>query len=244
MRGGRRAGVAATRRAAGVRDRGQGLLAPGDQGPRLLCDHRVRRRRGQRRRRRPAQRQARLAAIRPPAGDGAAQRHRPHPTTLARKNANEVSNNTLFNCTFYGSEGHPLKHAAGSGMLFENNLIEWTDWSATTRPPYFDPDVYNFLWGTYGSGAMTFEILARACSRRPPWCGATPSPLGPIGGLQITSDNVLTELNHAPYELAIQEDGRSPSPSPSPLPSPSPSPRYDSRSGGRRARADERPLSR
>ena len=87
-----------------------------------------------------------------------------HPTTLARKNANEVSNNTLFNCTFYGSDGHPLVHAAGSGMLFENNLIEWTDWSAvTTRPlAFFDPDMYNFLWGTYGSGSMTFGDLGEA----------------------------------------------------------------------------------
>ena len=58
-----------------------------------------------------------------------------HPTTLARKKTADTSNNTVFNCTFFGAEGHPLINVAGSGITFENNLVEWTDWSAVTSAP-------------------------------------------------------------------------------------------------------------
>lgn len=46
-----------------------------------------------------------------------------HPTTLARKRNAEGSNNTVFNVTMVGSEGHPLINTAGAGMTFENNLV-------------------------------------------------------------------------------------------------------------------------
>ena len=57
------------------------------------------------------------------------------PTTLARKRGAEASNNTLFNCTFFGSESHPLINTAGSGMTMDNNLIEWCHSAHHQRQP-------------------------------------------------------------------------------------------------------------
>ena len=108
------------------------------------------------------------------------------PVTLRRKATSEArgaANLTLYNCTFYGSEGHPQVNSGGSGVLFENNLFEWSDWSAVTTKPqayfdpisphispylpsspqispqaYFDPTQATSAFGKYGSGAMTIEM--------------------------------------------------------------------------------------
>ena len=133
-----------------------------------------------------------------------------HPTTLARKRGNTASNNTLFNCSFFGAEGHPLINSAGSGMVFDNNLIEWTDWSAvTTRPvAYFDETIENGMFGRYGSGAMTLEVDRSTLLEAPNFVRRnTIHHSGPSVGLAITADNVHSELNHVSYQYAIQEDG-------------------------------------
>ena len=41
-----------------------------------------------------------------------------HPTTLASKKTTTSCNNTLFNTSFFGSEGYPLINTAGSGVTF------------------------------------------------------------------------------------------------------------------------------
>ena len=58
-----------------------------------------------------------------------------HPTTLARKRGAEAAGNVLFNCTFFGAEGHPLINSAGSGITFDNNLIEYAK-SPQLSSPY------------------------------------------------------------------------------------------------------------
>ena len=132
-----------------------------------------------------------------------------HPTTLARKGA-DASNNTLYNCSFFGAEGHPLINSAGSGMVFENNLVEWTDWSAvTTRPQaFFDPSIENGIWGRYGSGAMTLEMDRSTLLDAPNLVIRNHiHHSGPSVGLAITSDNVHSRLNRISHQFAIQEDG-------------------------------------
>ena len=133
-----------------------------------------------------------------------------HPTTLARKKGADSSNNTLFNCSFFGAEAHPLINSAGSGMRFENNLVEWTDWSAvTTRPvAFFDPSITNSIWGKYGSGAMTLEMDRSTLLDAPNWIVRNHiHHSGPSVGLAITSDNVHSRLNRISHQFAIQEDG-------------------------------------
>ena len=92
-------------------------------------------------------------------------------------------------------------------MTFENNLIEWTDWSAvTTRPvAYFQPDLENGMFGKYGSGAMTLEVDRSTLLSAPNWVRRnTIRHSGPSVGLAITSDNVHSELNHISHQYAIQ----------------------------------------
>ena len=132
------------------------------------------------------------------------------PTTLARKRGDDGANNTLLNCSFFGAESHPLINVAGSGVTFENNLVEWTDWSAvTTRSvAYFDPTAANSIWGKYGSGAMTLEMDRSALLRYPNYIRRnTIRHSGPSVGIAITSDNVHSELNRVSHQYAIQEDG-------------------------------------
>lgn len=134
-----------------------------------------------------------------------------HPTTLARKKSSDSSANELFNCSFFGAEGHPLINSAGSGMLFDNNLVEWTDWSAvTTRAvAYFDATTENNIWGKYGSGAMTLEIDRSIILDAPNRLRRNSvHHSGPSVGLAITADNVHSELNHVSHQYAIQEDVR------------------------------------
>lgn len=95
-------------------------------------------------------------------------------------------------------------------MTFENNLIEWTDWSAvTTRPvAFFDPTEENGIWGKYGSGAMTLEMDRSTLLDAPNVVRRNSIHYsGPSVGLAITSDNVHSELNHVSHQYAIQEDG-------------------------------------
>ena len=117
---------------------------------------------------------------------------------------------TLYNCSFFGAEGHPLINSAGSGMVFENNLVEWTDWSAvTTRPQaFFDPSIENGIWGRYGSGAMTLEMDRSTLLDAPNLVIRNHiHHSGPSVGLAITSDNVHSRLNRISHQFAIQEDG-------------------------------------
>jgi len=107
--------------------------------------------------------------------------------------------------SFFGAEAHPLINSAGSGMRFENNLIEWTDWSAvTTRPvAFFDPTIENSIWGRYGSGAMTLEIDRSTILDAPNWLVRNHiHHSGPSVGLAITSDNVHTRLNRVSHQYA------------------------------------------
>ena len=88
---------------------------------------------------------------------------------------------------------------------FENNLIEWTDWSAvTTRPvAFFDPTIENGIWGRYGSGAMTLEIDRSTILDAPNWLVRNHiHHSGPSVGLAITSDNVHTRLNRVSHQYA------------------------------------------
>ena len=106
-----------------------------------------------------------------------------------------------------GAEAHPLINSAGSGMTFENNLIEWTDWSAvTTRPvAFFDPTIENSIWGKYGSGAMTLEIDRSIILDAPNWLIRNHiHHSGPSVGLAITSDNVHSRLNRVSHQYALQ----------------------------------------
>jgi hypothetical protein len=131
------------------------------------------------------------------------------PTTLARKTGTGTANNTLFNCTFFGTEGHPLINSAGSGVVFDNNLVEWTDWAAvTTRPQaYFDPSAANDVFGKFGSGAMTLEIDRSQTLEAPNYVRRNRvRHSGPSVGVAISSDNVHTELNHISHQYALQED--------------------------------------
>ena len=79
------------------------------------------------------------------------------PTTLRKKQSNENSppaNLTMFNTSFFGAEGSPTLNLGGTGVLFENNKLEWTDWTAVTAKPsaFFDPTIANSAYGERGSG--------------------------------------------------------------------------------------------
>ena len=135
------------------------------------------------------------------------------PVTLRRKAGSASrgpANLTLYNCTFFGSEGHPQVNSGGSGMLFDNNLFEWSDWSAVNTKPqaYFDPSQASSAFGKYGSGAMTIEMgrsyipSARNVLRR-----NTVMHGGASVGIAITRASVTSELNHVAHQYAIQEDG-------------------------------------
>ena len=142
-------------------------------------------------------------------GDGA----RSWPVTLLRKRTSEeygAANLTLFNCSFYGAESHPQVNSQGSGVLFENNLFRWSDWTAVTTKPqaFFDPSQESGAFGKYGSGAMTIEMdrsyvpWARNVLRRNSVFYG-----GPSVGIAITARSVTAELNHVAHLYAIQEDG-------------------------------------
>ena len=65
------------------------------------------------------------------------------PTTLRKKKSNDAAppaNLTMYNTSFFGSEGSPTLNLGGTGVLFENNKLEWTDWTAVTAKPkaFFD----------------------------------------------------------------------------------------------------------
>ena len=55
------------------------------------------------------------------------------PTTLARKRTADAANNTLYNCSFFGAEGHPLINSAV--------LMSWIE------PGYAVDDYLSFLLG-------------------------------------------------------------------------------------------------
>ena len=128
------------------------------------------------------------------------------PTTLARKRQDSAANLTLFNCTFFGSEAFPAITLGGSGMLIENNLMEWTDWSAVSTKTvlYFEGDFLN----KYGSGAMTLELPmsrlphARNVARR-----NTIRYSGPSVGLAQGKQLITFDYNRVAHQFAIQEDG-------------------------------------
>jgi hypothetical protein len=129
------------------------------------------------------------------------------PTTLLRKEKDDASGLVLFNCTFFGTDTHPLINlGSSSGLLIDNNLFEWNDWSAvTTRPVrYFAGTLENFGMGAFTLSVPKSEVVEnRTLLRR-----NTIRHNGASATVNRGARNVDTELNHIWDQYALQSAWR------------------------------------
>ena len=132
------------------------------------------------------------------------------PTTLLRRSTAGASNLTMFNCTIFGAEAHPVVHLGGSGVVFENNLMEWNDWTAVTgrAVAWFNPTQADSTFGKYGSGAFTLEMdRSYVPDARSLVIRNTIHHSGASAGIGLSARSVDARLNHVHHQYAIQEDG-------------------------------------
>eukprot|EP01052_Picozoa_sp_SAG31_P025927 SAG31_NODE_2310_length_5960_cov_5.846613_3_plen_593_part_00 len=137
------------------------------------------------------------------------------PTTLYEKSTAEWCGNRIFNCSWMGSEGDPVVSLRGAGIVLENNLFEYNDWSAVTTVPcwpsssgsLFDIDLASCdVSRKYGGGAFALTPGAGTVDNPTIVRRNTIRHIGPSAGIKVEK-NTIAELNHMYEQHDIQLDG-------------------------------------
>jgi hypothetical protein len=131
------------------------------------------------------------------------------PTTLFDRDTMGSTGNRIFNCTFFGGEADPLLQVNGAGIHFEDNLMEWNDWSAVTTVACWPAKLPNSnslqLPGIqvtecddrgYGGGAFALVAPAGTITNPTVVRRNTLRHIGPSAGIAIAK-NSIAELNHS-----------------------------------------------
>eukprot|EP01051_Picozoa_sp_SAG22_P001816 SAG22_NODE_75_length_22256_cov_45.062960_3_plen_634_part_00 len=137
------------------------------------------------------------------------------PTTLFEKDRAEWCGNHIFNCSWMGSEGDPVVNLRGAGVVMENNLFEYNDWSAVTTVPcwpvasgsLFDIDLETCDPSKkFGGGAFALTPGGGTVENPTTVRRNTIRNIGPSAGIKVEK-NTIAELNHMYEQYDIQLDG-------------------------------------
>ena len=108
------------------------------------------------------------------------------------------ANFVVYNCTFSGSEGHPMIYwgRQATSVRIENNLFEWIDWTAVTTMPVHPWAPYK-SWDRYFTAASLLYVQGSPTAHSPSVFRRNRARhWGSSAGVGNDKPGVVKELNH------------------------------------------------